>query len=372
MSLPRYPPLGRVPSVKFQARRQGRGLPLVIEDRTNRLVRRLARAREALSRIAVLTVLLSVSAMAADPLPSWNDGATKRQIMDFVESVTTRKSKEYVPTARRIAVFDNDGTLWSEQPVYFQLQFAMARTKQLAAKHPEWQTQQPFKAVLENDFVTLRKTIGAGLLELTAVTHGDLTVEEFRTVVSEFLRNARHPRFKRPLTDLVFQPMLELLGYLRANGFKTYIVSGGDTEFMRVWAKRVYGIPPEQIVGSRLKTRLVDRDGKPVLLRLPEYEFFNNAENKPISIRQFIGQRPLAAFGNSDGDLQMLRWTTAGKGKRLAVIVRHTDEAREWSYDRKSAIGRLDKALDEAIQHKWVVADMKKDWKVIYPFQSEK
>ena len=347
-------------------------MPSAIDCRTNGPARLPARAGKVLRWMAVLLVLLCVPVEAADPLPSWNEGTTKREIVDFVQSVTSRKSKWYVPAARRIATFDNDGTLWSEQPVYFQLQFAMARTKQLAAKHPEWRTQQPFQAVLENDFATLRKTIGAGLLELTAVTHGGLTVEEFQAAVTEWLKTARHPRFKRPLTDLVFQPMLELLDYLRANGFKTYLVSGGDIEFMRTWAERVYGIPPGQVVGSRLKTRLVKRDGKPVLLRLPEYEFFNNAEGKPISIRKFIGRRPLAAFGNSDGDLEMLQWTTAGEGKRLALIVRHTDEKREWSYDRKAVIGRLDKALDEAIKRKWVVADMKQDWKVIYPFQSAK
>ena len=342
------------------------------EDCINGLSGLRRAAQKILGWFTVLVFLLDLPVQASDPLPSWNEGATKRGIVDFVKSVTTSKSKWYVSASRRIATFDNDGTLWSEKPLYFQLEFAIARTKQLAVEHPEWRTQQPFKAVLDDDFFMLQKTKGVGLLELISVTHGGLTVQEFHAEVVEWLKVARHPRFKRPITDLVFQPMLELLAYLRANEFKTYIVSGGDLEFMRVWTERVYGIPPDQVVGSRLKASLVIRDGKPVLLRLPEFEFVNNAEGKPISIRKVIGQRPLAAFGNSDGDLQMLQWTTAGEGKRLALIVHHTDAKREWSYDRKAVIGPLGKALDEAIKRKWVVVDMKEDWRVIYPFQSGK
>ncbi len=321
--------------------------------------------------LVAVGALSIMPADASDPLPSWNEGANKRRIVDFVKSVTTKKSRWFVPPSRRIATFDNDGTLWSEHPVYFQLQFAMYRTHQLAAKHPQWRTLQPFKAVLENDRAGLMKTEGA-FQALVAATHGGVTVEEFQATVAKWLKVARHPRFNRPFTDLVYQPMLELLAYMRAHGFKTYICSGGDIEFMRTWAGRVYGIPPEQIVGSRLKTRLVVRDGKPALLRLPEFEFFNNGEGKPVSIRKFIGHRPLAAFGNSDGDLQMLQWTTAGTGRRLAVIVRHTDGKREWSYDRKANFGRLDKALDEATKRNWVVIDMKEDWGAIYPFESRK
>ncbi len=307
---------------------------------------------------------------AADPLPSWSEGENKQRIVEFVKSVTTKTSRWYVPASRRVATFDNDGTLWSEQPMYVQFRFAMYRTHRLAAQHPEWKTLQPFKAVLENDKAALMKAGGPGLMTLVAATHGG-TVKEFQAQVAGWLKAARHPRFNRPYTDLVFQPMLELMAYLRTNGFKTYIVSGGDIEFMRTWTEKIYGIPPEQVVGSRLKTRLEIREGKPVLLRLPELEFINNSEGKPVSIRKFIGQRPLAAFGNSDGDLQMLQWTTAGSGKRLAVIVHHTDQKREWSYDRQTSIGHLDKALDEAIKRKWVVVDMKEDWKVIYPFASQ-
>jgi len=321
--------------------------------------------------IVAFCVLSNSPAAASDPLPSWNDGANKRQIVDFVESVTTRTSKFYVPVSERIATFDNDGTLWSEHPIYFPVQFAIDLTGQLAIKRPELRTRQPFQAALENDLRKLKGINGPDLLTLLSTTHGDMTVREFRVKVSEWLAVARHPRFDRPYTDLVFQPMLELLAYLRANRFKTYIVSGGDIEFMRVWATKIYGIPPEQIIGSRLKARLVKRNGKPAVLRLPEFEFFNNAAGKPISIRKFIGRRPIAAFGNSDGDLQMLQWATAADGKRLALIVRHTDREREWAYDRKANIGHLDKALDEAIRRKWIVVDMKRDWKVVYPFQSK-
>ncbi len=322
--------------------------------------------------IVAFCVLSNSPAAASDPLPSWNDGANKRRIVDFVESVTTRTSKFYVPVSERIATFDNDGTLWSEHPIYFPVQFAIDLTSQLAIKRPELRTRQPFQAALENDLKRLKGINGPDLLTLLSTTHGDMTVREFRVKVSEWLAVARHPRFDRPYTDLVFQPMLELLAYLRANRFKTYIVSGGDIEFMRVWATKIYGIPPEQIIGSRLKARLVKRNGKPAVLRLPEFEFFNNAAGKPISIRKFIGRRPIAAFGNSDGDLQMLQWATAADGKRLALIVRHTDREREWAYDRKAKIGHLDKALDEAIRRKWIVVDMKRDWKVVYPFQSKR
>ena len=330
--------------------------------------------RSRLLQAILLATLGITSARSADPLPSWNDGATKQRIVEFVRSVTTVGGPDFVPVSKRIATFDNDGTLWSEQPAYFQLQFSIHRTRKLIGSHPEWRTTQPFKAALENDLATLTSGNGKPFLALTASTLGGLTVTEMHAEVGEWLKSARHPRFQRPYTDLVFQPMLELLAYLKANRFKNYIVSGGDLEFMRAWATRVYGIPPERIIGSRLKTQAVHRNGKPALLRLQEFEFFNNAEGKPISIRKFIGRRPIAAFGNSDGDLQMLQWTTTGSGKRLGAIVHHTDRKREWSYDRKSRIGHLNKALDEAARNKnrWTVVDMKRDWKVVYPFELAK
>jgi len=330
--------------------------------------------RSRLLQAILLTTLGITSARAADPLSSWNDGSTKQRIVEFVRSVTTAGGPHFVPVSQRIATFDNDGTLWSEQPAYFQLQFSIHRTRQLVASHPEWRNTQPFKAALANDLVALTSGNHKLFLDLTASTCGGLTVNELHAEVAAWLKSARHPRFKRPYTDLVFQPMLELLAHLKANRFKSYIVSGGDLEFMRAWATRVYGIPPERIIGSRLKTRSILRDGKPTLLRLQEFEFFNNAAGKPISIRKFIGRRPIAAFGNSDGDLQMLQWATTGTGKRLGVIVRHTDREREWSYDRKSRIGHLDKALDEAAKHKnrWAVIDMQNDWKVVYPFELAK
>lgn len=304
-----------------------------------------------------------------DPLPSWNDGAAKQNIIKFVKTVTDKGSPNYVTPEKRIATFDNDGTLWSEQPMYFQLFFVIDRVKALTPKHPEWKTQQPFKAVLENDMKALVASGEKGILQLGMATHAGMTTEEFERIVTDWLAMAKHPRFKRPFTELVYQPMLELLSYMRANGFKTYIISGGGIEFMRPWTEKVYGIPPEQVFGSSIKTKFEMQNGKPVLTRLPEIEFIDDKEGKPVGINQFIGRRPIAAFGNSDGDHQMLQWTAAGDGARLMLLVRHTDAEREWAYDRKSAIGHLDKALDEARAKGWMVVDMKKDWKVIYPFQ---
>ena len=311
----------------------------------------------------------TVSAGAGDPLPSWNEGAAKKSIVAFVNAVTDDSTKDFVPVSERIAVFDNDGTLWTERPVYFQLLFAIDRVKALADQHPEWKTTQPFKAVLENDMDALAESGEHGLLELVMATHAGNTTEEFSGIVQEWLATARHPRFKRPYNELVFQPMLELLEYLRSNGFQTYIVSGGGIEFMRPWVESVYGIPPEQVVGSSIKTRFEMREDGPVLVRLPEIHFIDDKAGKPVGINQHIGRRPIAAFGNSDGDLQMLQWTTAGSGKRFGLIVHHTDEQREYAYDRKSHIGKLDKALDLAGQQNWTVVDMKKAWKVIYPFE---
>lgn len=327
-----------------------------------------------LKLILVVPVLLICSAplFAADPLPSWNDGKTKTAILEFVQAVTDKSSKDYVPPEERIATFDNDGTLWSEQPMYFQLIFALERIKELAPKHPEWKITQPFKAVLENDKKTLMASGMKGLMQILMASHAGMTTAEFQKEVQAWITTAKHPRFKKPYNELIYQPMLELLKYLRANGFKTYIVSGGGVDFMRVWAEKAYGIPPEQTIGSTIKTKFEMRDGKPELVRLPEIDFIDDKEGKPININKIIGRRPLAAFGNSDGDLQMLQYTAAGKGRRFTLIVHHTDAVREWAYDRKSHIGQLDKALDIAIKDKWTVVDMKNDWKVIYPFQLEK
>ena len=310
-----------------------------------------------------------VNAQSADSLPSWNDSASKQAIIRFVEEVTTAGGPGFVQPAERIAVFDNDGTLWSEQPMYFQLAFALDRVKVLAPQHPEWKEKQPFKAVLEGDMKTVLAGGEHALVELIMATHAGNTTEKFAQTVKDWLDTARHPKTGRPYTDMVFQPMLELLAYLRANGFKTYIVSGGGIEFMRPWAERVYGIPPEQVIGSSIKTKFELRDDEPVLVRLPEINFIDDKAGKPVGINQHIGRRPIAAFGNSDGDLQMLQWTSAGEGARFALLVHHTDAEREWAYDRKSSIGRLDKSLDKAQAKGWTVVDMKKDWKVIYPFE---
>ncbi|MGB5749202.1 MAG: HAD family hydrolase [Desulfobacterales bacterium] len=320
-----------------------------------------------------LVLIFSVVAIAQakNPLPSWNDGKTKQSIIEFVDKATTAGSPGFVPPTERIAVFDNDGTLWAEQPLYTQFLFAFDRVKALAPKHPEWKDKQPFKAVLAGDF----KTVLAGgkpvLFELLMATHGGNTTDEFSQTVKDWLAVAKHPKTGRLYTEMVYQPMLELLAYLRSNGFKTYIVSGGGIEFMRPWAEGVYGIPPEQVIGSSIKTKFELRNGTPVLVRLPELDFYNDYGDKAVAINQHIGRRPIAAFGNSDGDLQMLQWTTSGGGARFALLVHHTDALREWAYDRKSSIGHLDKALDEAQTKGWTVVDMKDDWKNIFPFESK-
>ncbi|NOY30127.1 MAG: haloacid dehalogenase-like hydrolase [Planctomycetes bacterium] len=311
-------------------------------------------------------VTSTVNARAADPLPSWNDGASKKAIVDFVEQVTDEESSDFVLPEERIATFDNDGCLWSEQPVYFQLQFAIDRVKQLASEHPEWKNQQPFQAVLEGDKQTLAKAGMEGLAKLVMASHAGMTTEEFAGTVRVWLRTARHPRFERPYNELVYQPMLELLAYLRDNGFKTYITSGGGVDFMRVFAAETYGIPPEQVIGSSIKTKFELRDGQPVIVRLPEIDFIDDKEGKPVAIHKFIGRRPIAAFGNSDGDLQMLQWTAAGDGPRFCLYVHHTDAEREWAYDRDSHIGKLDQGLNEAKKQGWTVVDMKQDWSTIY------
>lgn len=303
------------------------------------------------------------------PLPSWNDGVAKQAILDFVAQVTTATSPTFVPPADRIATFDNDGTLWCEYPMYVQAFFVFDRIKALAPQHPEWQTQEPFASVLKGD---LKAALAGGehaLVTLVMATHAGMTTDEFTAIVKDWLATAQHPKTQKPFTEMVYQPMLELLAYLRANDFKTFIVSGGGVEFMRPWAEQVYGIPPEQVIGSSIKTRFELREGKPVIVRLPELLFFDDKAGKPAAIQHYIGRRPIAAFGNSDGDLQMLQWTSAGSGASLGLIVRHTDGDREFAYDQ-SAMGSLDVALTEAPQQGWVVVDMKTDWQRIFAFES--
>ncbi len=329
------------------------------------------RALASLIVTSIIGALVFVSGTSAkdDPLPSWNDGATKDAIVTFVEKVTDEGGDDYVPPDERIATFDNDGTLWIEQPAYVQLIFALDRVKQLAPKHPEWKDTQPFKAALEGDMKTLAASGEKGLLELIMATHAEMTPTEFKKISKDWLATAKDPRFKKHYTELVYQPMLELLSYLRANGFKTFIVSGGGIEFLRAFSQDVYGIPPDQVVGSSIKTKFEMKDGKPTLVRLAEMNFIDDKVGKPVGINQHIGQRPIAAFGNSDGDLQMLQWTTAGDGPRLGAIVHHTDAEREYAYDRDSKFGQLDKALDQAGPNGWVVIDMKDDWKQIFAFE---
>jgi hypothetical protein len=319
----------------------------------------------------VLLALLLVTnvAFAADPLPSWNDGKAKQSIIGFVEKVTKPGSPDFVPVPERIATFDNDGCLWAEQPMYFQALFIFDRIKALAPQHPEWKDKEPFASVLKGDMKSALAGGEHALMEMAMATHAGMTTEEFEKIVKDWLATAKHPVTKRPYTEMVYQPMLEVLAYLRANGFKTFIVSGGGIEFMRPWTEKVYGIPPEQVVGSSIKTKFELRDGKPVLMRLPELNFIDDKAGKPVGINQHIGRRPIAAFGNSDGDLQMLQWTAAGSGPRFCLYVHHTDAEREWAYDRKSSIGRLDKGLDEAAAKGWTVVSMKDDWKQVFPFE---
>ena len=319
---------------------------------------------------SLLALLLLVNvAFAADPLPSWNDGATKKSIISFVEKVTKPGSPDFVPVAERIATFDNDGTLWAEQPMYFQFFFTLDLVKALTPQHPEWKTKEPFASLLKGD---LKGALASGEqagLEIVMATHAGMTTEDFDKIVHDWIASARHPETSRLYTEMVYQPMLELLAYLRVNDFKTFIVSGGGIEFMRPWTEKIYGIPPEQVIGSSIKTKFELRDGKPVLVRLPEVNFIDDNVGKPVGIQQHVGRRPIAAFGNSDGDLQMLQWTTAGKGTRLGLLVHHTDAEREWAYDRKSSIGQLDKALDEGRAKGWTIVDMKKDWKKIFAWE---
>ena len=318
---------------------------------------------------AAVFALTAPTADAQDPLPSWNETAPKKSITAFVERVTRPGSPDLVPAPERIATFDNDGTLWAEQPMYFQALFLIDRVKALAPRHPEWRTRPPFAALLKGDAKVVAAAGEKGLLELLAATHAGVTTEEFGKIVSDWIAVARHPRTGKLYTEMVYQPMLELLAYLRANEFKTFIVSGGGVDFIRPWAERVYGIPPEQVVGSNLRTKFELHDGKPVLVKLPAVDLIDDKEGKPVGIHRQIGRRPIAAFGNSDGDLQMLQWTIAGSGPRFALLVHHTDDVREWAYDRNSAFGRLDKALTAAQASNWTVVDMKRDWRTVFAYE---
>ncbi len=322
-----------------------------------------------LALAASLLLATVAQALAAEPLASWNDGASKQAILKFVDEVTLEGAPTFVPVPERIAVFDNDGTLWAEQPMYFELAFALDRVKALAPAHPEWKSKPPFSAVLAGDLKALAASGEKGILELITATHAGMTTDEFPMIAATWLDSAQHPRFHRPYTEIVYQPMLELLQYLREKGFKTYLVSGGGIAFMRTFSEKVYGIPREQVIGSSIVTQYEMRDGKPVILRLPKIDFVDDRGGKPVAIERFIGRRPLLAFGNSDGDQQMLEWTAAGRGVRLMGLVHHTDDKREYAYDRKADFGRLDKALDEAIAKGWVVVDMQKDWKRIFAFE---
>lgn len=332
--------------------------------------RRLMRKWIVAAAMVVAAVCGGLAAHAqSDPLPSWNDGVAKKSITDFVARVTAQGTPDFVPVAERIAVFDNDGTLWCEQPVYFQFLFAMDRVRALAPRHPEWKNKQPYKALLDGDIKALAAAGEKGAAEVVMATHAGMTTDDFAKTVADWMSMARHPRFKRPYSEMVYQPMLELLAYLRANGFKTYIVSGGGIEFMRVFAEHVYGIPPEQVIGSSIATAFQMRDGTPVLVRQPKIDFIDDKAGKPVGINKFIGRRPILAFGNSDGDQQMLQWTAAGSGARFMGLVHHTDAEREYAYDRQSHIGKLDKAWDEGVKRGWTVVDMKRDWKKVFAFE---
>jgi phosphoserine phosphatase len=330
-----------------------------------------------LASVLTLAASLSVATHAlaeTDPLPTWNEGPAKQAILEFVKATIDRSSPEFVPPAERIATFDNDGTLWTEHPMYTQLAFALDRVKGLAPQHPEWRDTQPFKAVLDNDLEALAAAGEKGLVELVMASHSGMSTAEFEAIVKDWMARARDPRFKRPYTELTYEPMVELLRYLRANGFKTYIVSGGGVEFMRPMTEAVYGIPPEQVIGSTIATQYEIKDGKPVLMRLPKIDFIDDKAGKPVGINKFIGRRPIAAFGNSAGDQQMLEWAGAGGGKRLMMLVLHDDAGREYAYGPAKGLpdtkfGTFPESLmEEAKQKGWVVISMKNDWARVFAF----
>lgn len=310
--------------------------------------------------------------VARTPLASWNEGSTKKAIIQFVEETTNEQSSNFVPQTERIAVFDNDGNLWSEKPVYFQLFFAIDRLKEMGKEHPEWSNEQPYKSALENDIAELEKYGVEGLLKIVMASHAGMTSEEFEQSVTNWIDTATHPRFNKPYKDLVYQPMLELISYLKANEFTVFIVSGGGMAFMRPWAENVYGIPRHQIVGSSIKTKFTTENNNPQINRLPEIDFIDDKEGKPVGIDRHIGRKPIFCSGNSDGDLAMMQWTASGDGNRLMLYLHHTDSTREWAYDRNSHVGRFDKGLDMAKSKGWAITDMAKDWKVVYPFELEK
>lgn len=318
-----------------------------------------------------LVFMFTAATQAADPLPSWNEGKTKQAILKFVADVTEQGGPHYVPPEARIATFDNDGTLWVEYPLYTQVLFAFDRVKKLAPQHPEWKTQQPFKALLEGDMDTVGASGMEGLMQIILATHSGMTATEFAEQAGKWLRTTQDPKFKHPYVEMVYQPQLELLAYLRANGFKTFIVSGGGIAFMRPITEEAYGIPPEQVVGSSVVTEYQVKDGKPVLVRMPKINFIDDKAGKTVGIYQHIGRRPILAFGNSDSDMQMIQYTTAGEGRRLGLFVHHTDAQREYAYDRKGSVGTLNKALDQASANGWIIVDMKNDWNVIFSFEKQ-
>jgi phosphoglycolate phosphatase-like HAD superfamily hydrolase len=321
--------------------------------------------------IAVIAISWTAPGFAQEPLPSWNDTAPKKAIVAFVERVTSEGSPDFVPPPERVATFDNDGTLWVEQPIYVQLAFALDRVKVLAPQHPEWKDEEPFASLLKGD---LKGALAGGepaIFKIITVTHSGMTTDEFEKIVGDWVATAKHPKTGKLYTEMVYQPMLELLAYLRANGFKTFIVSGGGIDFIRVFSERVYGIPPEEVIGSSGKLSFELRDGKPRLMKLPELDFNDDKVGKPVAIQMHIGRHPIAAFGNSDGDLQMLEWARQGAGVRFALIVHHTDAEREWAYDRKSPVGQLDVALDAAQAEGWTIVDMKNDWNRVFPFEGK-
>ncbi|RWP19939.1 MAG: haloacid dehalogenase-like hydrolase [Mesorhizobium sp.] len=328
-----------------------------------------AAKRYLVSILLLVGATASATAQGTDQLPSWNDVQSKQAIVAFVERVTAEGAADFVPEAERVAVFDNDGCLWAEQPMYFQLLFALDRVKAMAPQHPEWKDKEPFASLLKGDLKTALSGGEPAIMDIVMTTHSGMTSEEFDQIVRDWVATAKHPKTGKLYTEMVYQPMLELLTYLRANGFKTFIVSGGGIDFMRPWTEKVYGIPPEQVVGSSGKTKFEMRDGTPVLMRLPEINFIDDKAGKPVGIHQHIGRRPIAAFGNSDGDLQMLQWTCSGPGPHFCLYVHHTDPEREWAYDRESHIGRLDKGLDAAADSGWTVVDMKKDWNRVFAFE---
>ena len=320
-------------------------------------------------RALVATILLCPISAIAQPLKSWNDGAAKQAIFRFVNDVTTPGVPTFVPPEDRIAVFDNDGTLWAEQPMYFQFFFMLDQLKAAAPKHPEWKSNAAFKALMAHDSRALAAMGQKPVLELLATANSGMSVTQYDKTIRDWLATAKHPKFNRPYTDLVYVPMQELLTYLRANDFKTFTMSGGSVEFMRPWAEKAYGISAEQIIGSQQDVKFETKNGKPVLTRAPKVAFVDDGPGKPVGTYRSIGRRPIAAFGNSDGDLQMLEVTSAGEGPRLMLIVHHDDAAREFAYDRQSKIGKLDKAWDEAKAKNWIVVSMKNDWKRVFAFQ---